>query len=118
MDDVWTWQFPHRGRAARTTEPDTAASERTGGDGDDEPVLVAVVNGPVEGAMAKDALAEAGIPAYVKQNSLGAIYGLSVGSFGVAEVWVVPPLAERAYDVLAGIGLLPQDPPEPLDGTE
>ena len=56
--------------------------------------------------MAKEALASAGIPAYVKQNSLGRVYGLSVGGFGVGEVWAPPALAEQARSVLREIGLL------------
>jgi hypothetical protein len=70
-------------------------------------VLIAVIQGPVEAEMAKDALAEAAIPAFVKQHSLGQVYGLTVGTFGSSQVWVPPALAEQAREVLIGIGLLP-----------
>jgi hypothetical protein len=88
-------------------EPATTATARFGGDGE-EPVLVASLQGPVEAEMARDALAEAAIPAYIKENQVGRVYGLTIGSFGAAEVWVMPVFVEQARDVLIGIGLLPE----------
>src|SRR3954469_495387 len=84
-------------------EPAPSATARFGGDGGEEPVLVGAINGPVEVEMARDALAEAEIPAYIKDNQLGRVYGLTIGSFGAAEVWVMPVFAERARDVLIGV---------------
>ncbi len=83
-----------------------SATARAGGGGDDEPVMIARVNGQIQIEMAQAALQEAGVPAYIKRESVGLVYGLSVGSFGSAEVWVPRPLAEQAEDVLIGIGLL------------
>lgn len=118
MEQTWPWrrleaetaeQRPVR-PAAATSQTTPATTTRFGGEGDDQPVLIAVLHGPVEAEMAKDALAEAGIPAYVKQHSLGQVYGLTIGSFGAAEVWMHPALAEQAREVLIGIGLLgPQE---------
>jgi hypothetical protein len=82
------------------------AAIRFGDDGGDEPALIGVVHGPVAIEMARDALAEEAIPVYIKQNSLGSIYGLSIGGFGSAEVWAPRPAEERARDILIGIGLL------------
>ncbi len=118
MDDVLRWWMPRRRAAAEDSAPTTGATTRFGGDGGDEPVLIGIVNGPVEIEMAKDALATAGIPAYIKQNSLGPVYGLSIGSFGTAEVWVMPVLAEQARDTLIGIGVLKSsgdDAPDPVE---
>jgi hypothetical protein len=109
MDDTFSWGMRLGWRSKRTVQSATAATTRFGGDGADDPVLIAVISAPVEAEMAKDALAEAGLPAYVKQNSLGQVYGLSVGSFGTAEVWTPPAVAEQARDVLIGIGLLQPD---------
>jgi hypothetical protein len=105
MEEALTWWQPRRKHDDREDTPETGATERFGGDGDSGPVLVATVHGPVEINMARDALAEANIPAHIKQNSLGPVYGLSVGDFGSAEVWVPRPLAEQAQDLLIGIGL-------------
>jgi hypothetical protein len=111
MDDTLSWGIRWRwGR--RQAQTAAAATTTFGGDGGDEPVLIAVISAPVEAEMAKDALAEAGIPAYVKQNSLGQVYGLSIGSFGTAEVWTPPVVAEQARDILIGIGVIqPDDEP-------
>ena len=109
MLDALSWWWPRKKSEAMDPQPQTHATARFGGDGGDEPVLVATIDGPVEIEMAKDALAEAGIPAYVKQNSLGPVYGLSVGSFGSAEVWAMPAVAEQARDLLIGIGVTPDD---------
>lgn len=93
-------------------EPVASATARFGSEGDDEPVLVGSIQGPVEIEMARDALAEAEIPAYIKENQLGRVYGLTIGSFGAAEVWVMPLFAEKARDILIGIGLLAEPDPE------
>lgn len=87
-------------------EPTASATARFGGEDDEEPVLVASIQGPVEIEMARDALSEAEIPAYIKDNQLGRVYGLTIGAFGTAEVWVMPIFAEQARDILIGIGLL------------
>lgn len=97
-------------------EPTASATERFGGEDDEEPVLVASIHGPVEIEMARDALAEAEIPAHIKDNQLGRVYGLSIGAFGEAEVWVMPLFAEQARDTLIGIGLLGE--PEQHDEEE
>ncbi|HEX6291416.1 MAG TPA: DUF2007 domain-containing protein [Herpetosiphonaceae bacterium] len=106
MEDALPWHRPIERPEEPEAQPQTSATTRFGGDGDDAPVLVAVVSGPVEIEMANDALQSAGIPAYVKRNSLGPLYGLSIGSFGSAEIWVPPALAEQAYNELVGIGVV------------
>ena len=107
-----------RGDDNAEAESQPTTGTRAGFGGDDEPVLVAMIDGPVQIEMAKDALETAGIPAHVKQNSLGPIYGLSVGSFGTAEVWVVRPLAEQARETLVGIGVLRDPGNEGMDQAE
>ena len=104
MDVVLNRWLPWRRQAE--AEPRTDATARFGGDGGQEPVLVATIQGPVETEIARDALADAGIPAYIKDNKLGRVYGLTVGSFGVAEIWVMPVFVEQARDTLIGVGLL------------
>jgi hypothetical protein len=106
MDDALPWQ------QARHTKPDepalarSGATARTGGPGDDEPVLIAQISGPVRIEMAQEALRDAGIPAHIKRDSMGVVYGLSVGPLAAAQIWVPRPLAEQAEDVLFGIGVL------------
>ena len=105
MDDAIRWQGPFED--GREREPSTNTA-RFGGD-EDRPVLVAVLNGPIEAEMARDALAEAGIPALIKRETAAALYGLTVGSLARAEVWTPPALAEGAHDLLVGIGLVGEE---------
>lgn len=109
MDDAFTWRWMGRRVAASSQTADAQNTARFGGEQDDEPLLIATIDGPIEIEMAKDALETAGIPVYVKHNSIGTIYGLSVGGFGAAEIWAMPALAERARDTLIGIGLLSEE---------
>lgn len=105
MDETLSWPLQGGDDTGKpAARPDTAASTRFGGD--QEPVLIARIDGPIAIEMARDALQSAGVPAFVKQNSLGPLYGLSIGSFGSAEVWAPPAFAEQARDTLIGIGLL------------
>lgn len=120
MDDALRWWKPidhptDNAPPDEEVQPQSGATARFGGGAGDEPVLVAVINGPVEIEMAQDALQQAGIPAHVKRNSLGPLYGLSFGSFGSAEIWVLPALAEQAYDELVGIGVITPDEEVPPD---
>ncbi len=109
MDDTLRWPGARR---IEQEQPDadiprrTSATARTGGDGDDEPVMIARVSGQIQIEMAQAALKDAGIPSYVKRASVGIVYGFNVGSLGSAEIYVPHPLAEQATDVLIGIGVL------------
>ncbi len=110
MDETIRWGGVYKPVGPERQISNGAVVPRYGGDGSDEPVLVATISGLIEVEMARDTLQAAGIPAYFRRNSLGPVYGLSVGSFGKAEVWAPPPLADRTRDLLVGIGLL--DPGE------
>lgn len=109
MDRTFNWQGETQPRDEEQRAAEQSGATARFGGNNDEPVLIAVINGPVEGEMARDALDEAQIPALVKRNTLGSIYGLTFGAFGSAEVWVPPTFAEAARDVLVGIGVLAPD---------
>jgi hypothetical protein len=106
MDDALPWQQARHTHVDEPTRTRAGVTARTGGPGGDEPVLIARINGPVRIEMAQEALRDAGIPAYIKRDTMGMVYGLSVGPLAVGEVWVPRPLADQAEDVLAGIGVL------------
>lgn len=106
MDDALPWQQARQTKQDQPTPARSGMTARTGGPGDDEPVLIARISGPVRIEMAKEALRDAGIPAYIKRDTMGMVYGLSVGPLAGGEIWVPRPLAEQAEDVLAGIGVL------------
>jgi hypothetical protein len=105
MDETFRWQAPFR-FSREPKQAATGSSARTGGDGRGDPVLIATLDGPINAEMAEDALKDEGIPVFIKRDTMGSVYGLSIGALARAEVWVPRPLADQARDVLIGIGLL------------
>jgi hypothetical protein len=105
MDDALPWSPLRRDDRDEPIPARSGTTARTGGSNDDEPVLIARISGPVRIEMAQEALHDAGIPAYIKRDSMGAVYGLSVGPLAAAQIWVPRALAEQATDVLVGIGV-------------
>jgi hypothetical protein len=90
----------------RRQRSDSIAGETT--PGSDEPVAwvaVAVNLAPIEAAIIKGRLESMHIPALVRQESIGAIMGLTVGPLGSAGVLVPEALAEKALAILADNGV-------------
>ena len=106
MDDALPWQQARQAKQHEPTPARSSVTARTGGPGDNEPVLIAQISGPVRIEMAQEALRDADIPAYIKRDTMGMVYGLSVGPLAAAQIWVPRPLADQAEDVLTGIGVL------------
>ncbi|MBA3947848.1 MAG: DUF2007 domain-containing protein [Herpetosiphonaceae bacterium] len=72
----------------------------------EQPVIVAVIQGPVAAEMALEALHDAGIPAMLRRNPVGAVYGMSLGAWGETPLLVPAPLYEQAREILLGMGLV------------
>jgi hypothetical protein len=72
----------------------------TGGDLDQEPVVVWEAANLLEAQVVKGRLESEGIPAIIRGETLGAIYGLTTGSLAAADVLVPAPLAEKARQIL------------------
>lgn len=72
----------------------------TGGDLDQEPVVVWEAANLMEAQVVKGRLESEGIPALVRGEALGAIYGLTTGSLAAAAVLVPAALAEKAQQIL------------------
>lgn len=72
----------------------------TGGELDQEPVIVWVAQNQMEAQVIKGRLESEGIPALVRGEALGAIYGLTTGSLAQTAILVPAPLAERAQLIL------------------
>jgi hypothetical protein len=72
----------------------------TGGDQDNEPVVVWVAANLMEAQVVKGRLESEGIPALVRGEALGAIYGLTTGGLAAADVLVPAALAEKARQIL------------------
>ena len=72
----------------------------TGGEIDQEPVIVWVAQNQMEAQVIKGRLESEGIPAIIRGETLGAIYGLTTGSLAQSAILVPAPLAERAQLIL------------------
>ncbi len=93
------------GRRSETVQPaETEATEApatTGGSLPQEPVVVWQAANPMEAQIVKGRLLSVGIPAIVRGESMGRIYGFVYGGLAERDVLVPGPLAETALDVLS-----------------
>ena len=91
-----------RGRRAGTEDSDTAnSSATTGGSVSQEPVVVWQAANPMEAQIVRGRLQSAGIPAIVRGESMGRIYGFVYGGLAERDVLVPAPLAETAEEILS-----------------
>lgn len=76
------------------------ASTTTGGGSSQEPVVVWEASNLMEAQVVKGRLESEGIPAFVRTEAAGVIYGITAGSLARADVLVPGPLAEKAVEIL------------------
>jgi hypothetical protein len=76
------------------------ATTTTGGDLNQEPVIVWEAANLLEAQVVKGRLESAGIPAIIRSETLGAIYGLTTGGLAAAHVLAPAALAEKALTLL------------------
>ncbi len=88
-------ETPENGETTSST-----ASTTTGGGSSQEPVVVWEAANLMEAQVVKGRLESEGIPAFVRSEALGVIYGLTAGGLARADVLVPGPLAERAMEIL------------------
>jgi hypothetical protein len=88
-------ETPENGETASST-----ASTTTGGGSSQEPVVVWEAANQMEAQVVKGRLESECIPAFVRSEALGVIYGLTAGGLARADVLVPGPLAERAVEIL------------------
>ncbi len=84
---------------AETAKP--SVSSTTGGGTEHEPVVVWEAANRMEAEIVKGRLESEGIPAIIRGEALGTIYGLTTGALAVTTVLVPAPLAEKALDILS-----------------
>lgn len=63
-------------------------------------VKVYLANGATDALMIKLFLESLGIPAVIFEESLGIVYGLTVGPLADSEIWVPAEKAEEAIELL------------------
>jgi hypothetical protein len=95
IDDALPWP-----ESDQNTESNTAETT-PGGQDSTRWVEVAVNLMPGEAAIIKSRLESENIPVYLKQEAIGSVLGLTVGTLGSAKILVPDSLAERAADILA-----------------
>jgi hypothetical protein len=78
----------------------TTVSVTTGGGSSQEPVVVWEAANLMEAQVVKGRLESEGIPAFVRSEALGVIYGLTAGTLARADVLVPGPLADKAVEIL------------------
>ena len=86
--------------SSASASPQEETGSITGGELDQEPVVVWEAANQMEAEVVRGRLTSAGIPAIVRSEALGAIYGLTTGTLAAAEVLVPAPLAEKALELL------------------
>lgn len=66
-----------------------------------EPVVVWEAANLLEAEIVKGRLESEGIPALIRGEAVGSIYGFTAGNLARADVMVPAPLAERAGEILS-----------------
>lgn len=91
-----------RSRSGDSNEAATQAgtTATTGGSLDQEPVVVWVAPNQMEAQIVKGRLESAGIPAIIRGEVLGAIFGLTTGTLAESAVLVPAALADKAETLL------------------
>lgn len=104
---VWADGFDRWvGRRSDAQDEETASEEQsktttqTGGSGGQEPVVVWEAANSMEAQIVKGRLISEGVPAIVRGESLGQIYGLTAGKLASVDVLVPAPLADKARQIL------------------
>jgi hypothetical protein len=95
--------FKRKGEREETTPAaNSTPSITTGGGLDQEPVVVWDAANVMEAEIVKGRLESEGIPAFIRSEAVGGLYGLTAGNLAAAQVFVPAPLAEKALDLLTG----------------
>ena len=92
--------FLRRPTAVNAHEDDVQTSSTTGGSLNQEPVVVWEAANHMEAQIVKGRLESENIPALIRGEALGQIYGFTSGGLAATDVLVPAPLAEKAIDIL------------------
>lgn len=95
---LWT---RNRERTPTVETAEEEASATTGGSLSQEPVVVWQAANPMEAQIVKGRLQSAGIPAIVRGEAMGRIYGFVYGGLAERDVLVPAPLADAAEELLS-----------------
>jgi hypothetical protein len=108
--DGWIGWF--RQPQQKQDEATMSSTSVTGGGSENEPVVVWEAANALEAQVVKGRLESEGIPAIMRGEALGTIYGLTTGGLAATDVLVPAALAQKALEVL-GIEPVEDDAAEP-----
>jgi|LakMenEpi03Aug12_release.lakeMendotaPanAssembly.Ray.scaffolds.fasta_scaffold349322_2 hypothetical protein len=108
------WFRPRRG-TVDAEETQTGTTATTGGSLDQEPVVVWIAPNQMEAQIVKGRLESAGIPAIIRSEVLGAIFGLTTGALAESAVLVPAALADKAETLLQSDESLDSDEAVPAE---
>ena len=94
------WDWTSADETTQDGAATTAGRTVTGGDLDQEPVVVWEAANPLEAQVVKGRLESEGIPAMIQGEALGNVYGLTVGNLAQTDVLVPAALADKATEIL------------------
>ncbi len=97
--DLFGKSFKPSQKRERGTDEETMST--TGGGQEQEPEVVWEAANLMEAQIVKGRLENEGIPAIIRGEAVGQIYGLTTGNLAATDVLVPAPLAEKARDILA-----------------
>lgn len=66
-------------------------------------VLLGEIDGPLNAEIARSVLEDAGITVRLLGNTIGRVYGLTLGAAGVVQLYVPISQAALAYDLLSDL---------------
>lgn len=99
-DALAGWFRRRQTEEAAQIPAERSAGSTTGGGFTAEPVAVWSAGTRLEAEVVAGRLQSEGIPALIRAEALGAIYGLTTGSLAAATVLVPAPLADKALEIL------------------
>ncbi len=88
------------GRKKSDDESSTSGSTTTGGTHEQEPVVVWEAANLMEAQIVVGRLKSEDIPAIMRGEAVGSIYGFTSGGLAETDVLVPAPLADRAIEIL------------------
>lgn len=100
LSEGFTSWFRRKGNSIADEQAQTGTTAATGGAIDQEPVVVWVAANQMEAQIVKGRLESEGIPAIIRGEALGAIYGLTTGTLAESAILVPAALAEKAEALL------------------
>lgn len=90
------WRNPNLEAELRRAQADVVP-----GGGPHHIVLLGTIHGPLNAEVARGVLEEDGVDVMLRGNTVGTVWGLTIGRFGLVQLYVRAADAERAHQILS-----------------